>query len=42
MNPDEERARREVDKFFDDYQGELNGFLLNIGVERGRCGECPD
>jgi RNA polymerase sigma factor (sigma-70 family) len=32
MSPDEEQARREVDKFFDDHQGELLGFLLKMGL----------
>ncbi|HET9970381.1 MAG TPA: RNA polymerase sigma factor [Streptosporangiaceae bacterium] len=35
MNPDKERVRREVDEFFDDLQGELLGFLLNMGLEPG-------
>jgi RNA polymerase sigma-70 factor, ECF subfamily len=35
MSPDEERARREVNEFFDDHQRELLGFLLNMGLGLG-------
>jgi RNA polymerase sigma-70 factor (ECF subfamily) len=35
MSPDEERARREVDEFFADHQGELLGFLLHMGLGLG-------
>jgi RNA polymerase sigma-70 factor (ECF subfamily) len=33
MSPEERARRREVDKFFDDLQGELLGFLLNMGLD---------
>ncbi len=31
---DEQERQQEVDKFFDDYQGELIGFLLRMGLDQ--------